>query len=309
MPAKPWETVHGDLLGPFPSGESILVIIDACSRWPEVEIIRNTSSKTIINKLRKVFSRQGFPEIFVSDNGSNLTSSEFNEYLSSCGITHRTMTPYWPQANGIVERFNRTLLKAIKVAVIENKDWRSSIPGSHNSVSEQCIMGLVFFTTINNNNGYWRTSKNLILVFLKSSLTQHKTDSFFQNLSSNSNSEDSCTSLNYNDKKKRSVGGGITCCVPHCFNNSKTNKELSFYVIPKEKNVRKLWLSKISRKNFTPSTSHRVCSEHFVGGKKTYMNNVPTVVPKTIKITERKARETRNSLGLIPEIALPTTGR
>ena len=74
-----------------------------------------------------MFSRQGFPEIFVSDNGSNLTSSEFNEYLSSCGITHRTVTPYWPQANGIVERFNRTLLKAIKVAVIENKDWRSSI--------------------------------------------------------------------------------------------------------------------------------------------------------------------------------------
>ena len=135
-----------------------------------------------------------------------------------------------------------------------------------------------------------------------------QTDSFFQNLSSNNNSEDSCTSLNYNDKKKRSVGGGITCCVPHCFNNSKRNKELSFYVIPKEKNLRKLWLSKISRKNFTPSTSHRVCSEHFVGGKKTYMNNVPTVVvPKTIKITERKARETRNSLGLIPEIALPTT--
>ena len=134
-----------------------------------------------------------------------------------------------------------------------------------------------------------------------------QTDSFFQNLSSNNNSEDSCTSLNYNDKKKRSVGGGITCCVPHCFNNSKKNKELFFYVIPKEKNLRKLWLSKISRKNFTPSTSHRVCSEHFVGGKKTYMNNVPTVVPKTIKITERKARETRNSLGLIPEIALPTT--
>ena len=32
-----------------------------------------------------------------------------------------------------------------------------------------------------------------------------QTDSFFQNLSSNNNSEDSCTSLNYNDKKKRNV--------------------------------------------------------------------------------------------------------
>ena len=51
----------------------------------------------------------------------------------------------------------------------------------------------------------------------------------------------------------------------------------------------------ISRKNFVPSASHRVCSAHFEGGKKTYLNNVPTVVPKTVKPTINKPRNTRNS--------------
>nr|XP_047124127.1 uncharacterized protein LOC105845508 [Hydra vulgaris] len=95
-----------------------------------------------------------------------------------------------------------------------------------------------------------------------------------------------------------SKSGGCTCCVPNCFNNSKRNKNLSFYVIPKEKVLRKLWFAKISRKDFTPS-SYRVCSAHFQGNKKTYMNNVPTIIPKTVKLTAHVPKKTKNSLGLL----------
>ena len=63
-------------------------------------------------------------------------------------------------------------------------------------------------------------------------------------------------------------GGGFTCCVPGCFTNSKRDTHLSFYVFPKEKNLRRRWLHSISRKNFKPTTGHRVCSLHFRGGKK-----------------------------------------
>ena len=73
-------------------------------------------------------------------------------------------------------------------------------------------------------------------------------------------------------QQHRPVVGGITCCVPECFINSLRNPELSCYVIPngssKEKQeVRKRWLHLISRKSFHPGPGHRVCSEHFVGGK------------------------------------------
>ena len=83
-------------------------------------------------------------------------------------------------------------------------------------------------------------------------------------------------------EEKTNKNGGITCCVPHCYNNSKRNKELSFYVIPKDKALRKQWLVNISRKDFKATNLHRVCSSHFVGGKKAYMNNVPTIVLKML---------------------------
>ena len=92
--------------------------------------------------------------------------------------------------------------------------------------------------------------------------------------------------------------GGFTCFVLFCYNNSKVNKGLSVNVILKEPVFRKKWLYMIYRKNFNPTSRHRVCSEHFVGGKKTYENNAPTIVPKTFKPIVFKERKSRNSLGL-----------
>ena len=54
--------------------------------------------------------------------------------------------------------------------------------------------------------------------------------------------------------------------------NGKRDTHLSFYVFPKEKNSWRHWLHSISRKNFKPTTGHRVCSLHFKGEKKTYVN-------------------------------------
>lgn len=40
----------------------------------------------------------------------------------------KTVTEYWPQANGQAERFNDVLEKHVQTAVIEVKDWRNSLP-------------------------------------------------------------------------------------------------------------------------------------------------------------------------------------
>ena len=102
-----------------------------------------------------------------------------------------------------------------------------------------------------------------------------------------------------------SASGGITCCVPMCYNNSKRNPGLSFYVIPKDQALRKKWLLMISRKDFKPSISHRVCSAHFTGGRKTYENNIPTIVPKTIKPKQVAPRTSLNSSGLKRKLLSP----
>ena len=126
MPA-PWHTVHIDIYGPLPSGESILGIIDACSRWPELHVIKSTTSRTITNKLNKTFSAQGYPEKIVTDNAPNLTSIDVTDFCSIYGIQHRKVCPYWPQANAEIERFYRTLGKNIKTVTAEGKNWRSEL--------------------------------------------------------------------------------------------------------------------------------------------------------------------------------------
>jgi transposase InsO family protein len=46
----------------------------------------------------------------MTDNGSCYNSNLWREDLATAGITHKRIRPYRPQTNGIVERFNRTLL-------------------------------------------------------------------------------------------------------------------------------------------------------------------------------------------------------
>ena len=44
LPNQPWEEVAVDLMGPLPSGEHLLVLVDYYSRWMEVDVIRTTSN-------------------------------------------------------------------------------------------------------------------------------------------------------------------------------------------------------------------------------------------------------------------------
>ena len=77
-----------------------------------------------------------------------------------------------------------------------------------------------------------------------------------------------------------SEAGGFTCCVPGCYNNSEKHKgKFSFYKLPRDQNLRRQWLHNISRKDFRPTTGHRVSGAHLEGGSKTYQNDVPTVFP------------------------------
>ena len=127
MPNGPWEKVHMDFYGPLPSGEQLLVVIDRYSRFPEVEIVKSTKASIVIPKLDRIFSVHGIPKIVMSDNGPPFSSAEFARYATTLGFTHHFSTPYWPQANGEVERFNRCLGKAIQIAVSEGKVWKQEL--------------------------------------------------------------------------------------------------------------------------------------------------------------------------------------
>ena len=107
-PKQPWVRVHADFAGPF-LGKMYLILIDAHSKWIKVHITTSTTSSVTIKKLRSTFATFGIPEILVTDNGSNFTSSEFEEFLKFNGIRHIKTAPYHPASNGLAERAVQTV--------------------------------------------------------------------------------------------------------------------------------------------------------------------------------------------------------
>ncbi|XP_022806486.1 uncharacterized protein LOC111343565 [Stylophora pistillata] len=100
---RPWQDLVIDLLGPLPSGHSILVLVDYYSRYYEYTIMTSTVTEKVIDNLEEMFSRHGLPLTIKSNNGPQFCSEEFREYCKQNGIVHIKTTPKWPQANGVVE--------------------------------------------------------------------------------------------------------------------------------------------------------------------------------------------------------------
>ena len=70
-PKNPWCRIHIDHAGPV-EGKTILVIVDAHSKWIEAVPISSTSSAATIKDLRNLFATHGIPELIFSDNAGHI---------------------------------------------------------------------------------------------------------------------------------------------------------------------------------------------------------------------------------------------
>ena len=107
--------VHVDYAGPL-LGKMYLVLIDAHSKWIELEPVESTTTKISVEKLGKSLSTHGIPEKLVSDNGSVFTSQEFTDFVKSNGIDHIITAPYHPSNNGLAKRAVQVLKKGLFLA-------------------------------------------------------------------------------------------------------------------------------------------------------------------------------------------------
>ena len=112
-PNRPWTRIHVDYAGPF-MGKMFLVLIDAHSKWMEVQHVCSATSSNTISALRTIFATFGLPEILVSDNGSVFTSEEFRVFIKRNRIRHLTSAPYHPATNGLAERAVQNFKRALK---------------------------------------------------------------------------------------------------------------------------------------------------------------------------------------------------
>lgn len=127
LPKGPWQQFGADLLGPLPSGDYLFVVVDYYSRYVEVDIMKKTTSDRIVKSLHRMFATHGLPLQIVTDNGPQFISNEFKDFMEQEDIEHSRVTPLWPQANGEVERQNRSILKRLKISQIEKRNWHDEL--------------------------------------------------------------------------------------------------------------------------------------------------------------------------------------
>ncbi|KAJ8044581.1 hypothetical protein HOLleu_07364 [Holothuria leucospilota] len=131
FPSRPWEKLALDIAGPFlratPECRYAITLVDYYSKWPEVCFTASIITSAVIRFLKTIFSREGFPEVIVTDNGTQFVSHEFEEFLSSRGIKHHKCSLYHPQSNGGVERFNGVLKSWVQTCINTGKPWKMTI--------------------------------------------------------------------------------------------------------------------------------------------------------------------------------------
>ena len=116
------QVVCVDIMGPLPETEEgskyVLVAVDYFTRWVEAYGIPNQEATTVGRKLvDEMFCRFSPPEQLHSDQGRQFESELVKEICKLLGVRKTHTTPYHPQGNGMVERFNRTLLDMLSTTV------------------------------------------------------------------------------------------------------------------------------------------------------------------------------------------------
>ncbi|TKA53431.1 hypothetical protein B0A53_04421 [Rhodotorula sp. CCFEE 5036] len=76
-----------------------------------------------------------------SDNGGEYTSHEFGDFLAEYGIHHEMPPPYSPQANGVSERINRTLVEGL-ISLLNQAQARKAL----------CAEALLAFVFVKNRS-------------------------------------------------------------------------------------------------------------------------------------------------------------
>lgn len=95
-------------------------ILDGCSRfivhWEIREAMREADIERLVERARE--RHPGVSPRIISDNGPQFIAGDFKQYIRLTGMTHVRTSPYYPQSNGKIERWHKTLkVDAIRVKV------------------------------------------------------------------------------------------------------------------------------------------------------------------------------------------------
>jgi hypothetical protein len=99
--------------------------MDYFTKWPEAKAITDIKAETVAKFIyEEIICRHGVPKEILSDRGTSFVNQVIDRLCENFQTKHRLTSPYRPQTNGMVERFNRTLGECIaKLVSNEEREW------------------------------------------------------------------------------------------------------------------------------------------------------------------------------------------
>lgn len=129
----PFKRIAADIVGPLPATAEghryILTTMDYGTKYPEAVPMKEITAQAVADELVQMFCRVGVPEEIITDRGSNFCAELSEALFRLLGIDHVKTSAYHPQTDGMVERFNGTMMKALKRwTKTQGQEWNKGLP-------------------------------------------------------------------------------------------------------------------------------------------------------------------------------------
>jgi len=105
--------------GPFPKAvgqlKYLVVEINYSTKWIEAEPLAKITARNVLRFFkRNIMVRFGVPTLVISDNGTQFSNQEFQDYLRNIDIKQSFTSVKQPQAKGLTESKNMVILREIR---------------------------------------------------------------------------------------------------------------------------------------------------------------------------------------------------
>ena len=140
VPERPWLKVSCDTLQFIPSlqgNKYLVVFIDNFSRYTELVVVKQKSAEAVAKAFyESIICRHGTPCHLMHDNGTEFVNEILKQLCKAMNVNQVNVLPYRPQANGITERLNRSIIQILRTVVNEHgNDWDSYIPAVQSAIN------------------------------------------------------------------------------------------------------------------------------------------------------------------------------
>ena len=159
IPARPWDSIGMDFIGPFPevNGMNYLwVVICRLTSMVHLMLVHTsvTAKELSWKYLREIVRLHGLQSSIVSDRDSKFTSKWWRELHKLIGTDLLMSTSFHPQTDGQTERMNRNIGQILRTAVRpDQKDWIEKIDMVEFAINSS-VSATTGYAPFELNNGY-----------------------------------------------------------------------------------------------------------------------------------------------------------